>query len=274
MGGGAKLAATGVAVGTTISLPSPDPIPDELIRVPAGLLVLGVSATGVYLLNEYVPKRGETVRNEPVTGIEARYPASETALETTVTLPTGGVTTEIDPRTGEQIATGHGWQYIAETTGLTQHEIGELLRHPNAVEQDGQYKIVIGDNPNGQGQIALWLLGGLVTEASSYERIIDPLGRGVYIDEDDPHPVRDGKDTNYEQIKEIIRNPDEIWQGSTADYYVKQLEDGTWRIIKVYTGMRAVRKVSTTIKQKTRREVEEYIENGVSDLLYRIYKSQ
>lgn len=60
-------------------------------------------------------------------------------------------------------------------------EIDEVLRHPNAIEQAGQYQIVIGDNSNGQGQVILRVLGGLVITASSYEQVIDPLGRGCIL---------------------------------------------------------------------------------------------
>ena len=94
---------------------------------------------------------------------------------------------------------------------------------------------MIGDNPNGPGEAAIRISEGMIVSAS--QTVTDPRGKEVVINEG--HGTR--KEATLEEVKEIIKSPEEIYKpanepGSQLHYYVGQLEDGTWTIIKVFMG--------------------------------------
>ncbi|WP_141551649.1 hypothetical protein [Natrinema sp. CBA1119] len=115
------------------------------------------------------------------------------------------------------------------------------------------------------------MLEGMIISASAYDTVEDPLGREVYIDKDEEHAIREGKEITYEELVNASENADGIWEGSELDFYVKQMDDGTWWIIKVYTLGGVIYEVSTVIYAETRSDVDEYLENDINDILRKIY---
>lgn len=237
--GGAELAATGVAVGTIGSTPSPDIVPDEAVRVPAGLAIAALSAVGLVVVNEFTPAGATRTHEELLTPVVARYPASDTHPEITgpVKLPGGVLDSVQDPRIGDVIHRGYGWKHIQVTLpGVTQDDIGQVLETPGAIRHQGEYTIVIGDNPVGPGQIAILLSNGVVLGASgtAYDKHRDEqiLIPGETIN----HILNERNDWDHNQlgnsreevernIQEIIKNPDEIWKDPNQDrwMYVKKM---------------------------------------------------
>ena len=138
---------------------------------------------------------------------------------------------------------GFGRESLLQLPGATEDTvvegIGDVLRAPSAVEQDGPYTIVIGDeNPFGAGKIAIRLLTTrdvtIVVNAQPYDVLDDPTGRSVIIDYGDEHPL-DGPNhpNSYSEIIPAINNPDEIWQRKAADrdisadrFYIKKTNNG------------------------------------------------
>ncbi|MFC7079226.1 hypothetical protein [Halorussus caseinilyticus] len=225
-GAGAELAAAGVAVGTAGSLPSPDLIPDEVVRIPAALLGLGVAAGGAYVTNEYISASGETVRNEPVTGVEAQYPVSETALATTVTLPTGAAETGTDPRTGAQVVRGHGWQYIAQTTSITEAELQQVLQNNPTVHKHGEGDYTVIGKTDYLEEIVISIVGGTIMAASEQPVYNEDCDDTIDITKHDnpEHSLRESKPIDkVPTLREILKNPTKIVDAGQQRYYILRL---------------------------------------------------
>jgi hypothetical protein len=147
-----------------------------------------------------------------------------------------GFSEEISDPAGGSLHRGYGWEYIDVTLpSITPDEIATILSFPNAVREVDGGTLVIGDNPNGPGEVVLRISEGMIVSAS--QTVTDPRGKEVVINEG--HGTR--KEATLEEVKEIIKSPEEIYKpanepGSQLHYYVGQLEDGTWTIIKVFMG--------------------------------------
>jgi hypothetical protein len=180
---------------------------------------------------ELADARGTTTRNELVTATAATY--DDTAVGE-VTLPVGASVTASSALVGETTR-GYGWEYIQrEVPGVTQDQMGEILRTPSAVVTTGSGSLVIGDNPGGEGQLIIELVGGTVIKAYSGQAIRDPQGRRVIIDRTYPHPVRDDEHANsYDEIEETIRNPDEIYESGRLLIYIKKI-NGRYLLVKAF----------------------------------------
>ena len=113
---------------------------------------------------------------------------------------------------------------------------------------------MIGDNPNGPGEVVLRIIGGMIVSAS--QTVTDPRGRQVEIDRTDRHPIN-GKDINHDEIEQVIRNPGQVWEGSEMDHYVRKI-NGKWVIVRVY---RELEKISTAVVKTSKAAAKEYIEN-------------
>ncbi|MFC4550504.1 MULTISPECIES: hypothetical protein [Halorussus] len=222
-GGGAKLAASGVVVGGAVSTPTD---PSVLARALIGGVIISVFAGGLYLANEYVPADGETVKNQPTTGVKARYLASDTALPTTVTLATGTVATETDPRTGETIARGHGWKYIAETTTLTTADIRQVLRNNPTVHEHGEGDYTVIGRTDYLEEIVISIVGGTIMTASEQPAYNEECEDTVDITKHDnpEHSIRDEKPIDsVSTLREILENPTKIIDAGSQRYYILRL---------------------------------------------------
>ena len=215
--------------GSTFTL---DPFPDEVVRTPVGLAIAAGSADVLVASYELADARGTTTRNELVTATAATY--EDTAVGD-VTLPVGASVTASSALVGET-SRGYSWEYIQrEVPGVTQDQMGEILRTPSAVVTTGSGSLVIGDNPGGEGQLIIELVGGTVVKAYSGQAIRDPQGRRVIIDRNERHPLQDDNDhpDSYDEIEEVIKNPDEIWESGRRVYYVKEI-NGRYLVIRTY----------------------------------------
>jgi hypothetical protein len=210
-----------------------------------GGVIMGVFAGVDYILNEYVTADGEPVKNQPATGVEATHLASETALETTVTLPIGTVATETDPRTGETVTRGHGWQYIAETTELTQAEIEQVLQGEPTVYDHGNGDYTVIGRTDYLEEVVITIVGGTImaasegSETAAESPVTDPCGNAVSYDEEAmEHATEPNKkgELKPKDIKDAIKNPfkNKVWKGDgDLLYYIKKLSDGTWYIVRI-----------------------------------------
>jgi hypothetical protein len=171
--------------------------------------------------NEYVPSGATKTREMLLTANAATYEPSETdsALEQTIRLPSGGVSSEYDPRIGETIHHGHGWRYIhALLPALTTHQIEGVLRSPNGVVQTESGIIVVGDSPMGDGSLLLYVSGGTIMYAAVGEVYRDPLGQPVQLPVDKIEKIRkkhpeigQTEEEIQETVRQIIENPDEVY---------------------------------------------------------------
>ena len=154
-----------------------------------------------------------------------------------VKLPSG-VVYEAPEGFDEHHDRGHGWEHIKKLPGIEEaNDIGEVLRAPNAIEQDGRYNIVIGDNPGADGQVILRLLGGTIISAS--EGVSDPLAEQdieipeslydkiIHEKQDWDHSVIG---SNREEVLETIRTV--IEQGDGADELWKDTARDRWMYVK------------------------------------------
>ena len=127
---------------------------------------------------------------------------------------------------------GFGEEYIYRTPGINdQGDINEVLQQPNAIEQQGDYTLVIGDNPNGQGEIGIQIGNGLILNA--VQIVEDPQGNRVEINREDRHPVQDDSahPDSWDEIEEAVRNPDEIWESGRSRFYVKEI-NGRYLVVR------------------------------------------
>jgi len=151
--------------------------------------------------------------------------------ELTVNLPSGAVYEGESP-IGDTYQRGYGWKYINEL-GLpgihSPSDIGQVIKQPNAIEQGGKYTLVIGDNPNTNGEIGILIQAGSVVIVNEFVR--DPQNRKVEIDRHDEHPIRDGHLRDHDEVKKIIENPDQIYQVGRDVHYIKQV-DGEWKVVR------------------------------------------
>lgn len=227
-GGGAKLAAAGVVAGTAVSYPKPDPFPEEVV----GLGILGLSAGGAYLVNEYLPATGETIRQRSsLTSVERVYQPAETAgeFDYPIRLPSGVVDSAYDPRIGREVHRGHGWEYIETVLpGVTHEEIGEVLRAPNVITEDGSYAVVIGET-DAREEVILTIIGGLLVSASEQAVYNEECGETINIDnnygtEGNPeHTIREDKPMNsLAGLREALKKPTAVVDVAGKRYYIKR----------------------------------------------------
>jgi hypothetical protein len=130
---------------------------------------------------------------------------------------------------------GYGWDIVKRTPGLVdKQDVQEVIEAPGPVEQVGPYDVVIGDNPDGDGKIQLWLLDGVVIQAS-YSAYDSTRKKSVSIEDDVVNEIFNKKDWDHNQIgstkgeirenlRKIVENPDEIWKETGTDrwMYVKK----------------------------------------------------
>lgn len=57
----------------------------------------------------------------------------------------------------------------------------------------------------------------------------------------------------------MIRNPDQIWEGSNIDHYVKKI-NGKWVIVRVFRGL-GLFTISTAVVKTSKTVAKDYIEN-------------
>lgn len=255
-----------MTVGGLAAVPADGPTAPASAVV-GGLAVLGGTAVLAVSTRGYFGTSGDVAPVSSGTTITTTLGSWESSEEVEIRLPSG-VTYEHEHLERER---GYGWEQVKKTPGINEPEdVGQIIEDGEH-HIFGEYDLIIGDNPQRPGKVVLRIDQGLVLSASAYDTVEDPLGREIFINQDEEHAIREGRDMSYEELKEGIQNPEEIWEGSVQDLYVVQMEDGTWRIIKVETFGGLFYKVSTVLVQQTRKKVDEYLETGYQDYLRKIY---
>lgn len=137
----------------------------------------------------------------------------------------------------------HGWEQIKELPGINQPEdIGDIVRAPNAIEEDGRYDLIIGDNPGGDGQIILRVLEGYLVGA--VQAASDPhRGEEIEITEEAVrHIIEDHDDWDHEvigrnenEVRETLRKVIEGTAGEGADEVWKEPNQDRWMYVKTLT---------------------------------------
>jgi len=80
-----------------------------------------------------------------------------------ITLPSGTVYGDA-PTIGD--GRGYGRDFIIETTAIeTVDEIEQIIRAPNTIIERGPYDGYIGENPNGGGEVIIWVIDGYAVAA-------------------------------------------------------------------------------------------------------------
>lgn len=202
----------------------------------------------------------------PATPISETYSPTATAFDQEIRLPAGNAIAVPD---SVREWRGFGWEYIQRTTvDISQDDIERVLETGRVVS-DGQRRFVVGEGTGNDELLYLLLAEGTVLAAG--EIVEDPQGREVPIDRSDNHPVRDDGDhaQDYDEIKEVIQDPDQIWEDRISIHYVKKIGN-KWIIVRVTKEAPGGLKISTAIEQ-TLAEVQEYIEDGWAGGASRVY---
>jgi hypothetical protein len=145
------------------------PSPDAIIVVIPGILAIGGLISigkGVYE-SEYTSDEGEIVQETPYTGTADSYEPSHPKLPAEVTLPVGFYLVE------QGVERGYGWEYIAETTSLTQNQIHDAINNPDRVIREDDVRYVIDELANGK-EVILKIIGGTLMAASADSFVNDP----------------------------------------------------------------------------------------------------
>jgi hypothetical protein len=135
----------------------------------------------------------------------------------------------------------HSREQVTELPGINNPEdISGVIEAPNAIEDDGRFQRVIGDNPNGPGEIIISIIGGTIVAASSPAVYNDDCGATINIDNDvgeegnPEHSLRDGKPIDeITTLIEVLENPTRIVDGNGKRYYLKRLRNN--KVILVVT---------------------------------------
>lgn len=195
------------------------PVPgDEIVTTPAAVTMVLFAAAIATVLT--LGTSGET-ENIPHTGSENEYEnvdASVTQYFTDEKLPVrlpSGFGEEISDPAGGSLYRGHGWEYIQLTLpGITQNEIGDILRYPNKVEELDDGALVIGDNPNGPGEITLHISDGLVVSAAvvidRYPGESETPFEPVLTDEGWEHILDSHPEMTRQLLHQIVENGDQV----------------------------------------------------------------
>ncbi|MEY7849042.1 VWA domain-containing protein [Natrarchaeobius sp. A-rgal3] len=202
----------------------------------------------------------ETELVVPTTGIEKEFPTSDHRIDSPeITLPSG-VSYPHESEDGHERK--HGWEQIVELPGVNQPEdLEQIIEAPNAVDQDGRYDLIIGDNPGGPGQIILRVYEGYLLFAG--QLIEDPTGHHVEIDRNDDHMIDREDHPTWDETEHAIRNPSQIWENDVGHglerHYIVQI-DNKWVVVRAYwEGSKWI--FSTAVEYASKGTVEEYIED-------------
>lgn len=262
-GRGAELSKASFAAGGALIIPEPEPtlVGDELVG--AGIILGSIALYGASQIN-LLGTDGSVETLDAETKLSATEATYQNTVVGDVRLPVGFVATAGSALVGIT-ERGYGWEYIdREVPGLTQEEIRQFLQNEQAVQTVttvGGETLVIGDNPVGEDELIISIVNGVIATAYSGDTIEDPLGDEVIVDETDEHPIRDDDHArDYEEVKEVIRNPDQVYQNGRNRVYIKEI-DGRWVTVRVFELEDGTYIVGTAPVYDTFSDVEEFLDN-------------
>jgi hypothetical protein len=270
-GDGAQLKRVATA-GMVITAGSP--VPGDAV-VFGGLVLIAAGGTLIY---EHTLKPPEPVTKKQL--------STETQISDTAATYKPG---EVDPRIDMPVRLPSGRTYEAPNgnkrrfgkeqivqlpginNGNAEETVGEILKTPSAIRQQGEYTIVIGDNPRGPGKLKLWLRDGVVVKgAIQAANPVDPTGEEVDISD---HAVReDSSHPSYEKAKKTVQDPDEIWETGPHRTYVKEI-DRKWVTVRAYD-LGDKYNGGTAVIYDTYKEVQEFLNRKGYDSSDKIYHNE
>lgn len=221
-----------IAVGA-VGTATPEPVSSG-----TGLLLIGGTVATVAIADAVAP--------EVLGGSEQGVTESTVAVGTVLNSETEAVWERSDGPTivfpsGDTYThgqTGHerrwGSDQVFQLPGIQDSEdVGEIVENGEELPGRGDYDLIIGDNPNGEGQVVLRLLEGMVVSASATAPIDDYRGRKIGVNEGINHILnRNNWDHNKlgqseeevrETLRKVLQNPDEVYESSQGTYYIKEM---------------------------------------------------
>lgn len=131
-----------------------------------------VTLTAGYMLFEHgVETAGSPSTSHGSLTMLALYPADTTdsELNEPIRLPSGAGGYEAPDGTDREFGRDQLVQLPGITNENARESVGEILKAPNEVREEGEYTVVVGDNPQGEGEITLWLYDGYVMKGTTEE---------------------------------------------------------------------------------------------------------
>uniref|UniRef100_A0A8A2VG66 VWA domain-containing protein n=1 Tax=Haloterrigena alkaliphila TaxID=2816475 RepID=A0A8A2VG66_9EURY len=230
---GAELAKAGVVAGGTVSMPVDGPTAPASAVV--GILTLVGSGTILIASEQGYFGSSSQVEEVPVDDIHQSTERTwETNDGTEIALPTG----EIHEQSYyTDHVRGYGWEYIQETTSLTQTALGyAILTQDEVIYENGEIRYIIGGQIGSDEKVILSIIGGTVMAASHTPAYNDDCGATIDINQHDnpEHSLRDGKPIDeVSTLIEILENPTRIVDAGHKRYYILKL--GTNRVVMLST---------------------------------------
>lgn len=195
-----------------------NPVSKTVLRG-TGIAGVVLSAWGMQFEEATTTYDGGTATSEPqlVVPTTATRGTWETPDGLEITLPSGAAYEHefLDGRERK-----HGWEQIKELPGIYRSgDLAPIIEAPNAIENDGRFDLIIGDNPSGDGQIILRVLNGMIISATAIEKYpnaeygdhADERTEETVLREEQWEHIQNDHQVTKEEIRRTIENPDEVW---------------------------------------------------------------
>ncbi|WP_367175679.1 VWA domain-containing protein [Haloarcula rubripromontorii] len=162
---------------------------------PAGVVAVGAIGTGaaagtVYFVAAETTGSASGVqqgyqRTVPTSTVVRQWDQKDFSTETQALLQSGNIDVPLTLSAGAtsvrgdaEYVAGYGAEYVYETSPLNSPaDIDHVLSTAVVAETSEGYDVVIGENPNGDGHIALYILGSTIIGATSVETVEDTIER-------------------------------------------------------------------------------------------------
>ncbi len=194
-----------MVIGGSAAFPSGE----EPVAIPAGAAVLigGLVIEGGSEVIDGEPSvTSRTIEGELTLGSRAEtheFTSISPAVSGTLNAPV-----EMSAGRSYQDGREYGWESIQNTPGLNNPaDVGTVLETAVIAEQQGEYTVTVGENPNGDGHIALYILGSTIIGATSVETVGDTIEREKEEDTD-----QDGSDKIGEDDIDDAPGQEEWWR--------------------------------------------------------------
>ena len=177
----------------------------------------------------------------------------------------------------------HGWEQVKELPGIYGPEdLAPIIEAPNAIENDGRFDLIIGDNPGGDGQIILRVLNGMIISATAIEKYpnaeygdhADDRTEETVLREEQWQHIQNDHQVTREEIRRTIENPDEVWSYEESDgiivYMWVKVIDGEEVIVRgAYIESIGEVRIGTSFKpERGYNYVREWIQGTGADQIY------
>ncbi|WP_372480098.1 hypothetical protein ACAH01_02140 [Halomicrobium sp. HM KBTZ05] len=161
---------------------------------------------------------------------------------------------------------GYGWEYIDETSELTQDDIGRILENGDR-ETTGEVTYVIGDGTDAEEQAILEIIDGtLMAAGTGSSTVQDDCNDIVNVEDRGDHATRDGKPVDSKStLRELIRSEVvRIVDVASKRYYIAQYGGGY--VLIAAQGNPGYRVVQTILTASTADNIYRTIEKALKDI--------